>query len=29
MELTNLSELEYPLNPFFRGPVKLLASWPA
>ena len=29
MELTNLSELEYPLNPFFRGPVKLLARWSA
>jgi len=29
LELTNLSELEYPLNPFFRGPVKLLARFVA
>ena len=27
LELTNLAELEYPLNPFFRGPVKLQARW--
>ncbi|HTO57377.1 MAG TPA: cytochrome P450 [Pseudomonadales bacterium] len=27
LDLTNLAELEYPLNPFFRGPVKLLARW--
>ena len=27
LELTNLGELEYPLNPFFRGPVKLQARW--
>jgi cytochrome P450 len=27
LELTNLAELEYPLNPFFRGPVELLALW--
>ena len=27
LELTNLGELEYPLNPFFRGPVKLHARW--
>lgn len=27
LELTNLAELEYPLNPFFRGPVKLRARW--
>ena len=27
LELANLHALEYPLNPFFRGPVKLLAHW--
>jgi hypothetical protein len=27
LELTNLAELEYPPNPFFRGPVRLLARW--
>ncbi len=27
LELTNLQDLEYPMNPFFRGPVKLLARW--
>ena len=27
LELTELDDLEYPLNPFFRGPTRLLARW--
>jgi len=27
LEITNLDRVEYPLNPFFRGPVRLDARW--
>ncbi len=27
LELTELDDLEYPFNPFFRGPARLLARW--
>ena len=27
MELTNLDDLDYAFNPFFRGPKTLLARW--
>jgi cytochrome P450 len=27
LEIVNLDELSYPLNPFFRGPERLLAEW--
>jgi cytochrome P450 len=27
LEIANLADVEYPMNPFFRGPAKLLARW--
>ena len=27
LEITNLAAVEYPMNPFFRGPAKLFARW--
>ena len=27
LRITNLEALHYPLNPFFRGPDRLLAAW--
>jgi cytochrome P450 len=28
LEIVNLADVEYPLNPFFRGPLALHARWP-
>jgi cytochrome P450 len=27
LDIANLADVEYPMNPFFRGPAKLLARW--